>query len=182
MRTVFFLGAVILVSLIFLIGCVTKVSKDIPKVEDNNTNEILENNINTEIAGDSSVKESIKEEIKTENTLVKSIVEETKKEEVPATTTSSTCVPGWKCISSTMKAYLNEDCTWKGKSTCKLGCANNACIVGSVCTSGFKCMNNNTKGFQNEDCSWDQTVTCDLGCKNAACAEPVNTTLVNVTI
>jgi len=153
MKKIFLLSLIIAVGLIFLLGCVKKVSEGVSAAEDNKGVAVTD-----------------------ENKIVDTKVEETKKEEVPATTTPNTCVPGWKCISSTMKAYLNEDCTWKSKSTCKLGCANNACIVGSVCTSGFKCMNDNTTGFQNEDCSWDQTVTCDLGCKNGACVKLVNIT------
>ena len=178
MKKIFLLSLIVLVSLVFLIGCVKKVSPEASAVEDNKG--VIVTDENNEVVVDSSVKESSEEAAKTESSSVETKTEETKKEEAPAVTKPSSCVHGWKCISSTMKAYLNEDCTWKSKSTCKLGCVNNACIVGSVCASGFKCMDDKTKGFQNEDCSWDQTVLCELGCKNSKCTEPVNAT-VNAT-
>jgi len=101
---------------------------------------------------------------------------------------SRKCTAGWRCISSKIKAYQNEDCTFGSKKTCTLGCSNDECLAGNVCVSGFKCLDNSTQAFQNEDCSWDKTITCELGCANAECVKPVivsngsslNSTSVNI--
>ncbi|MEK6969814.1 MAG: hypothetical protein AABW48_05290 [Nanoarchaeota archaeon] len=82
---------------------------------------------------------------------------------------TGSCTPGWKCISSEYKAYLNADCTFGERKRCTLRCADNDCVAGNVCTTGIKCIDVRTKGFQQEDCSWTNRVNCDYGCENNVC-------------
>ena len=67
---------------------------------------------------------------------------------IPAPT--SGCTEEWKCISSTVKAYQYENCSYGTRKTCPSGCSNNTCKAAEVCTSGFKCHGNYYKGYQLE--------------------------------
>src|SRR3989344_4954370 len=52
---------------------------------------------------------------------------------------TSGCVKEWKCISSGVKAYQYENCSYGERKTCANGCENNTCKATEVCTPGFKC-------------------------------------------
>ncbi len=79
------------------------------------------------------------------------------------------CDAGWKCISSSMKAYRQEDCSFGERVQCPLGCFNDTCRAASTCSSGFKCINDHRKGYQTEACNWINDVECPGGCQDGEC-------------
>lgn len=87
----------------------------------------------------------------------------------PAALPSGACAPGWKCISSQMKAYRNESCGFEQRVTCSLGCQNDTCRAASTCTPRFKCINDHRKGYQTESCTWINDVECPGGCEEGEC-------------
>ncbi len=88
----------------------------------------------------------------------------------------SSCTPGWRCISSSVKAYQVENCSLTTRETCKLGCLNDSCKKPATCTAGFKCKGQYYKGYQLEDCSWTSTTKCEWGCENVQCLPQPNET------
>ncbi len=89
---------------------------------------------------------------------------------------SGECTPGWKCISSLIKAYQSENCSFGERIDCRLGCANDTCRVLEPCPPGFRCKNNYIKGFQLESCEWISTTKCEFGCREAECLPKPNAT------
>ncbi len=88
-----------------------------------------------------------------------------------SSTASGVCKVGWKCISSTSRAYQHEDCSWSDKAKCTLSCVPDTgqCKAAQKCTSGFKCRTEEIRGYQDEGCGWTKETTCDLGCANGDC-------------
>lgn len=84
--------------------------------------------------------------------------------------TSPSGCGGWKCISSFVKAYQYENCSFGKSEKCATSCINNTCAPAKICTSGFKCFNSNEVGHQKEDCSWSNFQKCQFGCKNGECS------------
>ena len=89
---------------------------------------------------------------------------------------TSGCVKEWKCISSGVKAYQYENCSYGERKTCANGCENNTCKATEVCTPGFKCHGNYYKGYQLESCDWISQEKCEYGCANATCKPEPNVT------
>lgn len=99
-----------------------------------------------------------------------SITEERQEEiNVPISLPTGQCIPGWKCISSQMKAYRNESCGFERRIRCPLGCQNDTCRAATVCTSGFVCVNQYMKGYQTEACTTINDVECPGGCEEGEC-------------
>jgi hypothetical protein len=80
------------------------------------------------------------------------------------------CVPSWKCISSSHKAYQEENCTFGKKEECPAGCDNGTCKP-ETCTKGYKCQDDDNRGYQLQDCSWEWTRPCDFGCEAGLCVK-----------
>ncbi|MDP3989877.1 MAG: hypothetical protein Q8Q01_01595 [archaeon] len=93
------------------------------------------------------------------------------------------CLPQWKCVSSTYKAFQSEDCSFGEKTECKLGCEDGKCHLPATCERKFACKNTRDKGLQVEDCSWVGVIQCEWGCSENACnpePEPSNVTTSTV--
>ncbi len=84
------------------------------------------------------------------------------------------CAARWRCISSTVKAMQQADCSFGQRITCPFGCLNDTCKSAPVCTSGFKCINEHRRGYQTEACTWLNERECPLGCENGGCLEAGN--------
>lgn len=82
---------------------------------------------------------------------------------------SSTGCGGWRCISSFVKAYQYENCSFGKSEKCTTSCINNTCAPAKVCTSGFKCFSKSESSYQKEDCSWSNNQKCQFGCSNGEC-------------
>lgn len=93
---------------------------------------------------------------------------------------------GWRCISSFVKAYQYENCTFGKSEKCSTSCVNNTCAPAKVCISGFKCSSDKWSGYQLEDCSWTKGKKCEFGCSNGECnpmPEGYNVTnITNITL
>jgi len=76
---------------------------------------------------------------------------------------------GWKCISSSARAYQSENCSFGKSEKCSTSCVNGTCAPPKVCISGFKCSSAKEYGFQKEDCSWSNFNDCPFGCNNGEC-------------
>ena len=81
------------------------------------------------------------------------------------------CVQSWRCISSSIKAWQNADCSFGEKKDCPLGCYNDTCRVKEACDPGIKCRDGNTRGYQLESCQWTNEVDCEWRCEDNACIE-----------
>lgn len=79
------------------------------------------------------------------------------------------CLPQWRCISNSIKAYQLENCSFGERKDCELGCENDDCKKRDPCTVGFKCKNQYIKGYQLESCDWTSTTRCEFGCQDAEC-------------
>jgi len=79
---------------------------------------------------------------------------------------------GWKCISSFVKAYQYENCSFGKSEKCSTSCVNDTCAPAKVCSSGFKCSGADWYGFQKEDCSWSNLKECQFGCNDGECNPP----------
>ena len=89
--------------------------------------------------------------------------------EIPLPETNPTGCGGWKCISSFVKAYQYENCSFGKTEKCLTSCTNGICAPAKVCDSGFKCSGERWYGFQKEDCSWSNLKECQFGCTNGEC-------------
>lgn len=76
---------------------------------------------------------------------------------------------GWRCISSFVKAYQYENCSFGKSEKCLTSCVNNTCASAKTCTSGFKCFSKSETGYQKEDCSWSNYQKCQFGCSSGGC-------------
>lgn len=105
---------------------------------------------------------------------------ETAEEQAPAgnqASASGLCEPKWKCISSNIKAFQLENCSFTDRKECPLGCFNDTCKIKEACVSGFKCKGETIKAFQTEGCYWMSETRCDWKCVNGECIpRPENAT------
>ncbi|HLC71133.1 MAG TPA: hypothetical protein VJI32_03945 [Candidatus Nanoarchaeia archaeon] len=102
-------------------------------------------------------------------TVLENISQETPESSSDIDLPAGECLVGWKCISSTVKAYREPDCSFGERVQCPLGCFNDTCRAASTCTSGFKCINDHRKGYQTEACTWINDVECPGGCEEGEC-------------
>ena len=91
------------------------------------------------------------------------------------------CTPHWGCISSDIKAYQQEDCSWVERKECPLGCVEGACKAGNTCTPGFRCKDPSTKAYQTETCRWNNEKECEWGCEDGKCNLPPGNGTINQT-
>ncbi|MEW5896101.1 MAG: hypothetical protein AB1668_00270 [Nanoarchaeota archaeon] len=88
-----------------------------------------------------------------------------KGEETKENEQASLCVAGWKCISSSARAYQSGNCSWSKKEECSLRCKEGNC----TCSPGFACKNGSIRGYQTEECAWLHEQYCSFGCVESAC-------------
>lgn len=137
----------ILVLFVFLIGC-----------------SLAEDKMNSNVSNGSVNKAVPEQKISLEKNL-------SQKTNLPSETfedNPSVC-GGWRCISSFVKAYQYENCSFGKSEKCTTSCVNNTCVPAKVCTSGFKCSSKSESGYQKEDCSWSNYQKCQFGCSNNEC-------------
>jgi hypothetical protein len=89
--------------------------------------------------------------------------------EVLNITVEGECAPQWGCLSSSLKAYQLENCSWTDRKECTLGCFNGTCRIADTCETGFKCRGEYTKAYQTETCGWTSETKCEFGCEDAKC-------------
>ncbi|MBS3170137.1 hypothetical protein J4210_06665 [Candidatus Woesearchaeota archaeon] len=80
------------------------------------------------------------------------------------------CVPQWKCASSTTRRFQESNCSFKAQEKCSVGCdfeTNNCTTV--QCDEGYFCESPDTRAFRDKYCAWMLQEPCAFGCKNGAC-------------
>lgn len=143
----------ILVLFIFLIGCSLAEDK-------------MNSNVSKANASDESVNKAVPEQ---KISLEKNLSQKINLPLETSETNPSGC-GGWRCISSFVKAYQYENCSFGKTEKCTTSCVNNTCAPVKTCTSGFKCFSKSESGYQKEDCSWSNYQKCPFGCSNNECS------------
>ncbi len=94
----------------------------------------------------------------------------------------TSCQEQWRCISTSVLAHQEGNCTFKSKQTCPLGCnfENNSCKT-LECKEGYGCRTPSTKAYQDKYCSWMLEEKCEFGCWKGACLNSTEAQALNTT-
>ncbi len=88
----------------------------------------------------------------------------------PLLPASTSCTPQWKCISTKVRAFQNENCNFTVRETCPLTCVmDNGTCLKADCKEGYYCRNAQIRSYQDKYCTWMLEERCEFGCKETKC-------------